>query len=168
MTGPHHRRGARQRRMFGRCWPWRFDPWLDLRMRVFPVDERDSSWEFPTPRFRVYLHGSEANATRGRTTTYDVIDADVLQAIDWAQRQAKDRFTYALALVHDDTGHERHDPGHGRGLIWLVGRDGNDIPSDGERLEAQQRMLRRRHDPVIIPEGDRAPAELDVKEPTDF
>lgn len=144
------------------------DPWLDLSMRVFPVDERDSSWELPTPRFRVDLHGSQANATHGWTATYDVIDADVLQAIDWAQRQAKDRFTYALALVHDDKEREQHDAAHGRGLIWLVGRDGNDIPSDGELLKAQQRMLRRRHDPVIIPEGDRAPAELDVKELPNF
>lgn len=137
-------------------------------MRAMPVDERDSSWEIPTPRFRVYLHGSQSDATRGWTATYDLIGADILQAIDWAQRQASDRLTYAVALVHDDTERERHDPGHGRGLIWLVGRDGNDIPDDGELLDAHQRMLRRRHDPVIIPQRDRAPAELDVKKLPDF
>lgn len=132
-------------------------------MRVLPVDERDSSWELSAPRFRVYLHGSGTDTTSGWTATYDLLDADVLQAIDWAQRQAGDRRTYAVALVYDDAERERRDAGHGRGLVWLVGRDGNDAPHGDPLLgEAQQRMLRRRRDPVGVPEGDRAPADLDV------
>jgi hypothetical protein len=31
--------------------------------------------------------------------TYDITGADVLQVIDWAQRQAGDSLTYAIALV---------------------------------------------------------------------
>ncbi len=134
-------------------------------MRVFSVDERDSSWEVGTPRFRVYLHGSDADATNGWTATYDVVGSDVLQTIDWAQRQAGDQLTYAVALVYDDPEHERLNPGRGRGLVWLVGRDGNDEAHGEPALhKTQQRMLARRHDPVGVPAADRAPADLRVSD----
>jgi hypothetical protein len=74
-------------------------------MRLLPVDERDSSWEISNPRFRVYLHGSGEESTIGWTGTYDVTGADVLQVIDWAQRQAAGQLTYAVALVYDDADH---------------------------------------------------------------
>src|SRR5665647_1725275 len=87
---------------------------------IAPVDERDSRWESDRPRFRVYLHGSTASSTGGWTATYDVTGADVLQVVDWAQTQAGDSHTFAVALVCDDRAQG------GRGLVWLVGRDGND------------------------------------------
>jgi len=124
------------------------------------VDERDSNWEDNRPRFRVYLHGSGATSTRGRTDTYDVTGADVLQVIDWAQRQAGDSLTYAIALVYDDDDMERRNPTHGRGLVWLVGMDGNDTTEDDESAQIQQRMLVRRHDPVRLPPADRMPADV--------
>jgi len=65
------------------------------------VDERDNSWERGQPRFRVYLHGSGESSTSGWTDTYDIVGADVLQVIDWAQRQAGDSLTYAVALVYE-------------------------------------------------------------------
>lgn len=127
-------------------------------MQVRQVDERDSGWEDSAPRFRVYLHGSSEESTHGWTDTYDIIGADVLQAIDWAQRQAGDRLTYAMALVRDDAERERVNPGFGRGLVWLVGIDGNDTSDDDSaERDVQQRMLRRRQTPVRIPEADRAP-----------
>jgi hypothetical protein len=46
-------------------------------MQVIQVDERDSGWEDPDPRFRVYLHGSSATSTAGWTDTYDITVADV-------------------------------------------------------------------------------------------
>jgi hypothetical protein len=55
-------------------------------MQVLQVDERDSGWEDPDPRFRVYLHGSGATSTGGWTDTYDITGADVLQVIDWAHQ----------------------------------------------------------------------------------
>lgn len=123
-------------------------------MQVSQVDERDSSWEDPDPRFRVYLHGSDEASTGGWTDTYDVTGADVLQVIDWAQRQAGDRLTYAVALVRDDTD-------SGRGLVWLVGTDGNETTEEQSAgREVQRRMLRRRSHPVRVPEGDRAPASV--------
>lgn len=125
------------------------------------VDERDSSWEDDRPRFRVYLHGSGETTTGGWTDTYDITGADVLQVIDWAQRQAGDTLTYAVALVRDDVQHEWLNPGHGRGLVWLVGMDGNDNPHDDPvENEIQRRMLARRRDPVVVPAADRAPAEV--------
>jgi hypothetical protein len=127
-------------------------------MRLTQVDERDSSWEDDSPRFRVYLHGSGQASTSSWTDTYDITGADVLQVIDWAQRQAGDRLTYAVALVRDDLDQERLNPGHARGLVWLVGRDGNDnTESDPQGRLVQQRMLARRQTPVGIPETDRAP-----------
>jgi len=60
-------------------------------MDVVEVDERDSSWEDPSPRFRVYLyedrHGSGSYGTR----TYDITGADVLETIQWARRAARSR-----------------------------------------------------------------------------
>ena len=130
-------------------------------MRVTDADERDSSWEDDHPRFRVYLHGSREASTAGWTDTYDITDADVLQVIDWAQRQAGHRLTYAVALVRDDLDKERVNPGHGRGLVWLVGMDGNDTVDDvGEERAVQDRMLARRQNPVDIPWADQAPWNL--------
>jgi hypothetical protein len=57
----------------------------------------------------------------------------VLQVSDWAQRQAGDRLTYAVALVCDDADMQRLSPGHGRGPVWLVGMDGHD--QSGSLLE---------------------------------
>ena len=124
-------------------------------IRIVSVHEGDSSWEDDHPRFRVYLHGSGETTTHGWTHTFDVTGADVLQVIDWAQRQAGDRLTYAIALVGDDAG---MNPEVARGLTWLVGRDGNDV-SDGDPDEAdtQRRMLLRRRAPVTIPAQDRMP-----------
>ncbi|XVX20490.1 hypothetical protein ACQP1U_01010 [Actinomycetota bacterium] len=126
-------------------------------MRVTPVDERDSFWESADPRFRVYLHVSAEDSTAGWTSTYDVGGGDGLQVIDWAQREAAPGVTYAVALVVDGHGRERDAPGHGRGLVWLVGRDGNDVPRDSALADAQRRMIARRQEPVGIPAADRAP-----------
>ncbi len=130
-------------------------------MQVIKCDERDSGWEDRDPRFRVYLHGSTATSTEGWTDTYDITGADVLQAIDWAQRQAGNQFAYAVALVRDDKERERINPGSGRGLVWLIGMDGNDSTGEGTaEREVQRRMLLRRLKPVGIPEVDRAPETL--------
>lgn len=128
-------------------------------IEVGAVDERDSSWEDSAPRFRVYLHSSGAKTTYGSTWTFDIMGADVLQVIDWAQRQAGDQLTYAVALVRDDAEEERRNPGHSRGLVWLVGMDGNDTTEDSaEERAIQERMLARRAHPVVVPPADVMPA----------
>ncbi|HWU22319.1 MAG TPA: hypothetical protein VN088_12385 [Nocardioides sp.] len=129
-------------------------------VEIVLVDERGSSWEDPHPRFRVYLHGSGATSTAGWTATYDVVGADVLQVIDWAQRRAGDSLTYAIALVRDEEAEEQRDPGHGRGLVWLVGMDGNDVVTDPREASTQQRMLARRAAPVGVPAHDRMPGDI--------
>jgi hypothetical protein len=110
-------------------------------VQIGQVDERDSGWENDRPRFRVYLHGSGPTTTHGWTDTYDVTGADVLQVIDWAQRQAKEQLY----------------PGFGRGLVWLVGVDGNGDPIDAVEEDRQSRMLARRTAPVSVPVADRMP-----------
>jgi hypothetical protein len=106
----------------------------------------------------VYLHGSGASTTQGWTATYDVTGADVLQVIDWAQRQAGTSLTFAVALVWDDKSLEASHPGRERGLVWLVGMDGNDEGVDVRENDAQERMLSRRREPVDIPRRDRMPS----------
>jgi hypothetical protein len=125
-------------------------------IQVTEVDERDSSWEDDSPRFRVYLHSSGETETRGSTATYDLTGADVLQVIDWAQRQAGTELIYAVALVRDADPSGRP----GRGLVWLVGMDGNDSARSPLEEERQARMLTRRRGPVGIPVADRAPDDL--------
>lgn len=123
-------------------------------VRIVPVDERDNSWEVHEPRFRVYLHRSAQSTTHGSTDTYDITGADVLQVIDWAQKQAGDSLTYAVALVWDDKAAEELNPGHGRGLIWLVGMDGNDSAANADEAAIQRRMLVRREAPVVLAHAD--------------
>ena len=129
-------------------------------MQIARVDERDSGWELSTPRFRVYLHGSSESSTNGWTDTYDITGADVVQVIDWAQRQAGTSLTYAVALVYDDWGQERFNPGHARGLVWLVGMDGNDTAIDHHQVENQTRMLTRRREPINVPPADQMPPNV--------
>jgi len=124
-------------------------------VEIVAVDERDSSWEEDAPRFRVYLHHSGESWTAGATSTYDVTGADVLQVIDWAQRQAGDARTYAVALVQDDPVRAHNPESSPRGLVWLVGVDGNGHPWDEREADAQRRMLARRQNPVIVPVADR-------------
>jgi hypothetical protein len=122
---------------------------------IVPVDERDGGWEQAHPRYRVCLHGSGERSTGGWTATYDVTGADVVQVIDWAQRQAGGTRTYAVALVHDDEAREVSHPGDGRGLVWLVGMDGNQHdPDDPYTVATQERMLQRRHTPIRVPDTD--------------
>jgi hypothetical protein len=129
-------------------------------VEVRAVDERDSNWENANPRFRIYLHGSGESTTSGWTATYDITGADVLQAIDWAQRPAGHSLTYAVALVCDDNTHQQSNPGYERGLVWLVGMDGNDSAWDDREAAVQKRMLSRRREPVGVPQQDRIPEGL--------
>ena len=121
-------------------------------MDVIEVDERDSTWEDPRPRFRVSVQHPEGDGYVTETT--DLLEADVLQAVDWAQRRATEHegALWSLALVSDDR--------RGlRGLTWLVGADANDPPEDDLDVDRRARMLARRSDPVVVPTPDRAPAD---------
>ena len=129
-------------------------------VEIVQVDERDNNWENSHPRFRVYLHGSDETTTDGWTDTYDITGADVLQVIDWAQRQAGESLTYAVALVYDDGAFEQLNPGCARGLVWLVGIDGNTNAFDPEEAQAMHRMLARRREPVGVPSADRMPPDV--------
>jgi len=124
-------------------------------MRVNEVDERDSSWEIDTPRFRIYVFEGAANAV----STFDVVDATVEEALEAARVQSRsDRHVWSLALVHDDGR-------SGRGLIWLSGNDYNDnpVPLDDAnywraRGTMQNRYLMARAqagEPVVLPTGER-------------
>lgn len=63
--------------------------------------------------------------------------------------------------MRDDAEHERINPGTGRGLVWLVGMDGNDTtdPGSADGL-AQQRMLARRHHQISFPDLDTMPTTV--------
>ncbi|WP_162799193.1 hypothetical protein [Nocardioides sp. 616] len=95
-------------------------------MEIVLVDERDSHWESTTPRFRVYLQTKGAPGRSHSTATYDIIGEDVVRVIDWAAAKAGSDRAFGVALVYDDALAEQTNPGCGRGLIWLVGRDLND------------------------------------------
>ncbi|WP_017934736.1 hypothetical protein [Nocardioides sp. Iso805N] len=136
-------------------------------VHIEQVDERDSNWENDEPRFRVYLHGSGDSSTYGWTDTYDITGADVLQVIDWAQKQAGDSLTYAVALVYDDNAEDERNPGRGRGLVWLVGMDGNDTAATSREAETQERMLQRRRHPVrVCPTDSMSPDAPDARAAT--
>ncbi|WP_413600427.1 hypothetical protein [Curtobacterium sp. Curtsp57] len=117
-------------------------------MDAIEVDERDSTWENHHPHFRVYLQ-ERAGATFATSTT-DLTGCDVLQAIDWAQRQTAGHAdaVWALALVGRD--------GRAlRGLTWLVGMDANDAPGDEHEVDLTTRMLGRAVSAIELPSADR-------------
>ena len=60
----------------------------------------------------------------------------------------------------DDDKDPRREPGRGRGLVWLVGMDGNDPATDPREDLILQRMLARRRQPVTVPEEDRMPTDV--------
>ena len=78
--------------------------------------------------------------------------------IDWAQRQAGASLTYAVALVCDDEARAQLNPGRARGLVWLVGMDGNTGALRPGETVVLERMLTRGSDPVGVPSDDRMPA----------
>ena len=119
-----------------------------MEINAAQVDERDSRWEDGAPRFRVYLH---ADPGGDATDTYDLTGADVLQAIDWAQSRVGQHGTYAIALVRDRPG----PAGPERGLVWLVGIDGNTNPSNETDVDSLRRMVERSASPVGVPSADR-------------
>ncbi|MFJ3384690.1 MULTISPECIES: NUDIX domain-containing protein [unclassified Curtobacterium] len=117
-------------------------------MDATEVDERDSTWEDHHPRFRVYVQ--ESSDETYTTATYDLTGADVLQAMDWAQRHAAATgpdTVWALALVGRDS--------RGlRGLTWLAGMDANDPPADEHEIDLRLRMTSRTARPVGVPSRD--------------
>lgn len=141
-------------------------PWVTRQFRVFAVNEPDSFWELDTPRFRVDLHGSEANTTYGSSGTYDIIGADVLRAIDRANAERVVSSPTRSRSRSKAPSKRSQSRSHGRGLIWLVDRDGNDVPHDEPALaEAQEQMPSRRNDPVRGPAAHRTWADLGLSAP---
>jgi hypothetical protein len=123
----------------------------DVPVQIVEVDERTSSWEDPAPRFRVYFHRLDAEGEAEWTGTYDVTGCDVLQVIDWAQREAAaGELPWALALVGEQ------DDGR-LGLTWLVGLDGVDTSVSGIEQDRHRRMWARRTGRIGVPALDRAP-----------
>jgi hypothetical protein len=80
-------------------------------VKVRPVDPRDQEWGLERPDYRVYFYDS-----RGKSSEYEVSEADVIEILEWADAQKGDR-TYVLYVVV---------PGDGPGLVRLVGEDPND------------------------------------------
>lgn len=115
-------------------------------MKVAPVDERDSGWEDRRPRFRVYFFAGDGPGNV--TWTYDVTDADVLDVLRWAQRQAGEDRMYAVALVRDD--HPPHGGAPQRGLVWLVGMDANGDPHSEDERGRQRAMRHRRGKQLVL------------------
>lgn len=133
--------------------PWSPEEDSSPGMVMEHVDERDSGWEEHGPRFRVYLFeqsgfrvADDGSQSPGyATTTWDVTGADIVDVLGWAQHQAGDRGLYSVALVADG-----YDEQTGRGLVWLVGMDYEDTPTDQTR-SVLRRMLRRRGTKVVNP-----------------
>jgi hypothetical protein len=71
-------------------------------VRIELVDERTSCWEEPHQRFRVYLFDGPG-PTSYASSTFDVVDADVLEVLRWAQIQAGDELLYSRLQCANDS-----------------------------------------------------------------
>jgi len=118
-------------------------------MDAQPVDERDSSWEDRSPRFRVYLFDRGRGVDYTVTDTWDITGAGVLDVVRWAQDRAGDDGLYAVALVRDEK-QSGDDVVPVRGLVWLVGMDWFDnVDGDPEGQRIKEGMIARRGRPVV-------------------
>jgi hypothetical protein len=102
------------------------------------ADERDSGWEDARPRYRVYFfRGGDRPGYSWDVQVKDVLDAEVLDVVAWAEREIGDEGLFAVALVGKSSTGER-------GLVWLVGMDANDDPRDELELGLRAAMESRR------------------------
>jgi hypothetical protein len=123
-------------------------------VQVEQVDEADSEWEDDRPRFRIYLFEGPVHAPGVIVDTYDITDADMFEAVRWAQERAGDRHLYAVALVRDERERpEAEGRQMSRGLVWLVGRDLNDPPTTEAEQRCVRRMTARRGRRVVLEEA---------------
>ncbi|MGW9631335.1 hypothetical protein ACWGST_11580 [Agromyces sp. NPDC055520] len=120
-------------------------------MRAFEVDERDSSWEDLSARFRLYLFDGPGNAV----TTLDFVDAQIHDVLEAAALAGKDGKLWSIALVV-----EKADLG--RGLVWLSGMDYNSTPTTAAEWRMRATMQNRylmaksaRGEPPLLPDGRR-------------
>ena len=90
-------------------------------MDITEVDERDSAWESGSPRFRVYFRDvvTEQDSS-GAVSTFDIVGADIIETLAWAEKNVGEHREFAVALVVDDGLRELESPGTGRGLVWLT------------------------------------------------
>ncbi len=76
--------------------------------------------------FRVYLFSPPCPGCA--VETFDLTDVDVLGAVEWAQEHAGSDRLFAVALVAPGYGGGGDSPD--RGLVWLLGIDANEDPSE--------------------------------------
>lgn len=111
-------------------------------MRIENADERDAGWEDTAARYRVYFFtGGEHPGRSWDVVAKDVLDAQVLEVVHWAEREISDKGLFAVALVT-----RRADE---QGLVWLVGMDANDEPSNGVEESIRAAMHARRGEPTV-------------------
>lgn len=116
-------------------------------MRIESADERNSGWEVNRSRYRVYLfRGGDRPGYSWSVVVKDVLDAEVLEVVAWAEAEIGDDGLYAIALVSEHDGE--------RGLVWLVGMDANDDPgNETERTLRAAMEARRGLTVVTLPSG---------------
>lgn len=94
-----------------------------------------------------FFRGGDRPGYSWSVVVKDVLDAEVLEVIAWAQSEIGDEGLFAVALVGDHDGE--------RGLVWLVGMDANDDPSnETERALRAAMEARRGHTVVRLPSED--------------
>ena len=126
---------------------------------------------FREPGIPVYRHNSDPKGPERKPGSLRPHETTGVEAIEGAHRPARAGggsgrrrvVPRALALVRDDAEMERVNPGHGRGLIWLVGTDGNANTEDyPEEQAVQRRMLLRRTQAILVPVADTMPSGADL------
>ncbi|KQQ05927.1 MULTISPECIES: hypothetical protein [unclassified Rathayibacter] len=113
-------------------------------MQASAVDERDSRWERHDARYRLYTFDAG-----GVTSTVDIIDAALQDALWSGEVAGRSGLLWSLALVIDDTM-------LGRGLVWMSGMDYHDRPSSPAEWRARAEMQDRYLSTAPKPEGSPA------------
>lgn len=116
-------------------------------MHAVPVDERNSCWEEHRPRFRAYLFHRENPQSSWAVETYDIVDADAIEAIACTEDQAGIDRLFALALV-SESGAEPDPVKAHRGLTWLVGMDARSRIAAGTVSLRYGRLMTGASDPA--------------------
>ena len=78
-------------------------------MKVTQVDERDTRWEWTPREFRVMV----IERTTSTSTTYNLDDCSVQEALSWSAAKCAHGETFALAIRDMDADRPY-------GLVWIV------------------------------------------------
>lgn len=115
-------------------------------MEVERVESAEVGWMKGLPRYRVYFWPGDNDRESTDGDKWDVRDADVIEALHWAEENAGEGGTYTIYAVVPRRGD--------RGLVYLAGDRTKERPSAAEDKKSVARKI---YEAVKLPVAEQEP-----------